>query len=136
MHGTGNWRVSANCRNGDPDRLFVTGAKQRAARSICRNCPVLTECLAHALDRGIEFGVWGGRTERERRAMLRQRPDVDGWEDHLRAAARVGMSPVDYLPHPVRVAAVQSDNPAPKPTPQAPQASQAAQVERYAAGAA
>lgn len=133
MHGTGNWRVSANCRNGDPDRLFVTGAKQRTARTICRNCPVLTECLAHALDRGIEFGVWGGRTERERRAMLRQRPDVTAWEDHLRAAARVGMNPVDYLPHPVRVAAVAAA-PVPKPKPEP--AHETAPVEPLAAGAA
>ncbi|WP_051581556.1 WhiB family transcriptional regulator [Pseudonocardia acaciae] len=88
MNAAGNWRVSANCRNGDPDRLFVTGAKQRDARSVCRGCPVLTQCLAHALDERIEFGVWGGMTERERRAMLRRRPEVTAWEPLLRAAAR------------------------------------------------
>jgi WhiB family transcriptional regulator, redox-sensing transcriptional regulator len=87
MNAAGNWRVSANCRNGDPERLFVTGARQREARSICRGCPVLTQCLAHALDERIEFGVWGGMTERERRAMLRHRPDVTSWEPFLRAAA-------------------------------------------------
>jgi WhiB family redox-sensing transcriptional regulator len=87
MLATGDWRVSANCRNGDPDRLFVTGAKQRDARAICRGCPVLTECLAHALDERIEFGVWGGMTERERRAVLRRRPDVACWASFLRAAA-------------------------------------------------
>jgi WhiB family transcriptional regulator, redox-sensing transcriptional regulator len=85
MNAAGNWRVSGNCRTGDPDRLFVTGAKQRDARSICRGCPVLTQCLAHALDERIEFGVWGGMTERERRAMLRRRPDVVAWEPFLRA---------------------------------------------------
>jgi WhiB family transcriptional regulator, redox-sensing transcriptional regulator len=90
MNAAGNWRVSANCRNGDPERLFVTGAKQREARSICRGCPVLTQCLAHALDERIEFGVWGGMTERERRAMLRRRPDVTSWEPFLRAAAARG----------------------------------------------
>lgn len=87
MNAAANWRVSANCRNGDPERLFVTGAKQREARSICRGCPVLTQCLAHALDERIEFGVWGGMTERERRAMLRRRPEVTSWEPLLRAAA-------------------------------------------------
>ena len=29
-----------------------------------------TECLADALDNHVEFGVWGGMTERERRALL------------------------------------------------------------------
>jgi WhiB family redox-sensing transcriptional regulator len=37
---------------------------------------VRTECLADALDNRIEFGVWGGMTERERRALLRRRSDV------------------------------------------------------------
>jgi WhiB family transcriptional regulator, redox-sensing transcriptional regulator len=87
MVATGNWRVSANCRNGDPERLFVTGAKQRDARSVCRGCPVLTQCLSHALDERIEFGVWGGMTERDRRAMLRNRPDVTCWESFLEDVA-------------------------------------------------
>jgi WhiB family redox-sensing transcriptional regulator len=41
------------------------------------------ECLAEALDNKIEFGVWGGMTERERRALLRRRPDVDSWLELL-----------------------------------------------------
>ena len=32
-----------------------------------------TECLAEALDNEIEWGVWGGMTERERRAVLKKR---------------------------------------------------------------
>ncbi len=39
-------------------------------------CPVRFECLAEALDNRIEWGVWGGMTERERRLLLRQRTDV------------------------------------------------------------
>ena len=39
--------------------------------------------LATALDEGVEFGVWGGMTERERRALKRRRPDVDNWMDLL-----------------------------------------------------
>jgi len=64
----------------------VKGARQREAREFCRTCPVRTECLAHALDQRIEFGVWGGTTERERRAMLRTRPHVTSWAALLSAA--------------------------------------------------
>lgn len=78
-----NWRMAARCRTNDADGLFVTGARQREARQFCRACPVRTECLAHALDHRIEFGVWGGMTERERRALLRGRPEVRSWADLL-----------------------------------------------------
>ncbi|WP_414710902.1 WhiB family transcriptional regulator [Pseudonocardia sp.] len=115
MVATGDWRVAANCRNGDPDRLFVRGAKQRAARAICRGCPVLTQCLAKALDEKIEFGVWGGMTERERRVMLKRRPEVTCWETFLgnasaaREPAKVtaaGAAPAASLAQPIPLAAV------------------------------
>ena len=57
-----------------PDALFVRGAEQNKAKQVCAGCPVRTECLAEALDNQIEWGVWGGMTERERRALLRRRP--------------------------------------------------------------
>ena len=81
-----NWRGAARCRADDAEELFVTGAQQREARMFCRSCPVRTECLAHALDEGVEFGVWGGMTERERRALLRSRPGVESWYDLLTGA--------------------------------------------------
>ena len=81
------WVARAACRTGDPERLFVRGAAQRKATSICRGCPVQLECLADALDNRVEFGVWGGLTERERRAVLRNRPDVTSWAEHLSAYA-------------------------------------------------
>jgi WhiB family transcriptional regulator, redox-sensing transcriptional regulator len=86
MTGGWNWRAAARCRTTDAEGLFVTGARQRDAKLFCRACPVRTECLAHALDQRIEFGVWGGMTERERRALLRARPDVPSWADLLHDA--------------------------------------------------
>jgi WhiB family transcriptional regulator, redox-sensing transcriptional regulator len=86
MASTTNWRLAARCRTADAEDLFVTGAQQREARAFCRTCPVRTECLAHALDERIEFGVWGGMTERERRALLRARPEVASWGDMLNQA--------------------------------------------------
>jgi WhiB family transcriptional regulator, redox-sensing transcriptional regulator len=81
-----DWTARAACRNADPDALFVQGAAQNRAKLICRGCPVRTECLADALDNRIEFGVWGGMTERERRALLRRRPDVTSWRELLETA--------------------------------------------------
>jgi len=104
MTGRWNWRAAARCRTGDAEGLFVVGARQRQARALCRGCAVRTECLGHALDQRIDFGVWGGMTERERRALLRSRPDVRSWTDLLlqaraehyaAAAAAAASTPVD-----------------------------------------
>src|SRR5438309_9772962 len=78
-----DWSTQAACRTTDPDELFVQGAAQNRAKTVCAACPVRTECLADALDNRVEFGVWGGMTERERRALLRRRPDVRSWRKVL-----------------------------------------------------
>lgn len=75
------WVTDALCRNTDPDDLFVRGAAQRKAATFCRNCPVKRECGADALDNKVEYGVWGGLTERRRRALLKQHPEVMSWAD-------------------------------------------------------
>ena len=80
------WVSKALCRAADPDELFVRGAAQRKAAVICRHCPVMLECGADALDNRVEFGVWGGMTERERRALLRRRPEVISWRELLERA--------------------------------------------------
>lgn len=81
--GDRGWVAKALCRATDPDQLFVRGAAQRQAANICRHCPVMQECGADALDNKVEFGVWGGMTERQRRALLKQHPDVVSWSDFL-----------------------------------------------------
>jgi WhiB family transcriptional regulator, redox-sensing transcriptional regulator len=86
MSWVDDWTVVAACRGMDPDELFVQGAAQNRAKTVCSGCPVRTECLADALDNRVEFGVWGGMTERERRALLRRRPDVASWRRLLESA--------------------------------------------------
>lgn len=81
-----DWASRAACRTTDPDALFVQGAAQNRAKAICSGCVVRTECLADALDNRVEFGVWGGMTERERRALLRRRPNVTSWRHLLQTA--------------------------------------------------
>jgi len=81
----GHWTASAACGSGNvsPDSLFVEGSAQREARTVCQSCLVRLECLADALDNRMDFGVWGGMTERERRALLRRRPEVRSWWTEL-----------------------------------------------------
>ena len=79
------WVSKALCRAADPDELFVRGAAQRKAAVICRHCPVMLECGADALDNRVEFGVWGGMTERQRRALLKQHPEVVSWAEFFSA---------------------------------------------------
>ena len=81
-----DWSARAACKTADPDELFVQGAAQNRAKAVCSGCPVRTECLADALDHRVEFGVWGGMTERERRALLRRRPHVSSWRNLLETA--------------------------------------------------
>lgn len=86
MNFDSDWAVKAACRAADPDMLFVQGAAQNRVKAICVGCQVRTECLADALDNHVEFGVWGGMTERERRALLRRRPNVTSWRHLLMSA--------------------------------------------------
>ncbi len=99
MNSANDWAAKGACRTADPDMLFVQGAAQNRAKSVCMSCSVRTECLADALDNRIEFGVWGGMTERERRALLRRRPNVASWSRLLETARaeheRVGTGPAE-----------------------------------------
>ena len=83
-----SWATRGACVTMDPDGFFVQGAEQNLAKTTCVACPVKTECLADALDNRIDFGVWGGMTERERRRLLRRHPHVTDWAAALRHAAQ------------------------------------------------
>ena len=96
-----DWTPRAACRQAQPDELFVRGAEQTKAKALCSGCPVRTECLAEALDNQIEWGVWGGMTERERRALLRRRPNVSSWRRLLETA---------MIDHAATVAAASSES--------------------------
>ncbi|MER5376285.1 WhiB family transcriptional regulator [Streptomyces sp. NPDC002553] len=81
-----HWSENAACRSADPDELFADSTGQNRAKAVCTGCLVRTECLAEALDNRVEWGVWGGMTERERRALLRRRPNVTSWRQVLESA--------------------------------------------------
>ncbi|MCU1660558.1 MAG: WhiB family transcriptional regulator, redox-sensing transcriptional regulator [Pseudonocardiales bacterium] len=74
-----NWRHQAACRTVEPELFFPIGTSGPAlgqlaqAKSVCRACPVLNECLAWALESGQNSGVWGGMSEDERRRLQQDR---------------------------------------------------------------
>lgn len=69
-----NWRDDALCAQVGTELFFPpVGSTPYAAKSVCRLCPVSPQCLAHALADPELMGVWGGTTERERRALRKDR---------------------------------------------------------------
>jgi len=99
--GDPEWASRGACRNVDPETLFVVGAAQHKAKAICMGCPVRFDCLADALDSRTEFGVWGGMTERERRTLLRRRPDIKSCRAFFSTAQRAEQ--LASLPQPMQV---------------------------------
>ena len=57
---------------------------------ICRHCPVILECGADALDNRVEFGVWGGMTERERQTFVAK---LCGYDPARYASERISTMP-------------------------------------------
>lgn len=72
-----DWRSLSACRDTDPELFFPLSAwgpgqaQIASAKAICASCQVRSDCLQFALRSGQEFGVWGGTSEDERRALRR-----------------------------------------------------------------
>lgn len=69
-----NWE-EALCK-GKSELFFPssdTGKMAEPAKVICAKCPIAGVCLEYALVNKIEHGIWGGKTERERRTIIRRR---------------------------------------------------------------
>ena len=65
-----SWASEALCAQTDPEIFFPPpGGSIQAPKNICARCPVRENCLVWALDTNEKFGVWGGRSERERRKL-------------------------------------------------------------------
>ena len=64
----------ANCVDKEQDLFFPErGSSTVKAKAICGECVVKEECLEFAVIRKERFGIWGGKSERERRAIRRER---------------------------------------------------------------
>jgi len=45
-------------------------SKVAKAKAICNRCPVQSKCLTFAVQENIEFGIFGGTTPNERKALV------------------------------------------------------------------
>lgn len=54
----------------DANRPALPPKKVAEARSYCRACPAVRDCLTWSLEHDEEFGIWGGKTGRQRRALM------------------------------------------------------------------
>lgn len=69
-----SWQERALCAQTDPEAFFPEkGGSTREAKKVCGACEVRAECLEYALTRNEAFGIWGGLSERQRRALKRTR---------------------------------------------------------------
>jgi len=73
-----DWRHEATCRSEDPELFFpVSEIGQGAiqvdeAKLVCSACKVRAQCLEWALSSGSDYGVWGGLSESERKALRKE----------------------------------------------------------------
>lgn len=70
------WWDLAACQTADPELFFPVSASGSAradiarAKAVCGACRIRQKCLDYALDTRQSDGVWGGRTEEERRQII------------------------------------------------------------------
>lgn len=75
------WFTRALCREIGNPALFYPEVghleQARAAKAVCRRCPVRAACLEYALatPSKSDFGVWGGTTHLQRRKIRKQRDE-------------------------------------------------------------
>ena len=71
---TPKWFPYAACRDLDADIFFPgPGGDTDKAKEICFQCPVRRACLEYAIRNNEIHGVWGGKSERQRRKIRQAR---------------------------------------------------------------
>ncbi|MDR3663075.1 MAG: WhiB family transcriptional regulator [Mycobacterium sp.] len=62
----------------DDDRGARRIAHEENAKRICHSCPVLHECLGHAMEADEPYGIWGATTPKERANLRLGAAHADG----------------------------------------------------------
>lgn len=67
------WQDLALCAETDPEIFYPEkGGGTRAAKQVCRACPVRTPCLEFALEHDERWGVYGGLSPNQRKGLKRR----------------------------------------------------------------
>jgi len=74
------WQLMGACRGADGELFFhpenergaARARREAAAKSVCRQCPVVARCRQHALAVREPYGIWGGLSETERDLLAAQ----------------------------------------------------------------
>jgi WhiB family redox-sensing transcriptional regulator len=76
------WQVKAACRGPQAAVFFPPPHserkderldRERAAKAICKTCPVRRDCLDYAIRIREPHGIWGGLNEIERKQLIERR---------------------------------------------------------------
>lgn len=68
------WEASAMCRDLDTRLFFSDDLDEiNEAKRICLACPVRATCLDTAVERGEQYGIWGGHLFVAGRIVLHKR---------------------------------------------------------------
>ena len=74
-----SWLEMAACKGTDPGLFFPDGTttpeaqeKIEEAKSVCTECRCNIECLDYAIATNQDSGIWGGKSEIERRHIRRE----------------------------------------------------------------
>jgi WhiB family redox-sensing transcriptional regulator len=71
------WCEKAGCVDQNPELFFPAGAaddvkkQEKRALSVCSNCTVRLCCLKYSITTHQDIGIWGGRTEKDRRLAVK-----------------------------------------------------------------
>lgn len=74
-----NWQAEAACRGLDTAMFFhpdyergpARERRESQAKAVCAGCPVVTQCRTHAISVHEPYGIWGGLSAQERKALQR-----------------------------------------------------------------
>lgn len=88
--GRPSYEDGAACSQVDPEVWFPEPGQDklaRAAKRVCRDCPVRAWCLMYAAEDTGSYGIWGGLTDRGRRKVRAKHPSLDPTRHEQPAAA-------------------------------------------------
>ncbi len=85
-----DWLEMAACKGTDPGLFFpdgttTPGAREKIleAKQVCEECECQTKCLEYAIKTNQDTGIWGGKSEVERRHIRRDLKNNDITEAEL-----------------------------------------------------